>query len=88
MVISLDVPTGFDATSGDVFNFGIVATTTLTLALPKQGLLRGDASAAIGDLFLADIGIPHYIYERLGIEGTAQIFAEGPLVRLVDSGHG
>lgn len=87
-VISLDVPTGFDATTGDVFNFGVVATTTVTLALPKSGLLQGDAAAAIGDLYLADIGIPHYIYERLGIEGTAGIFAEGPLLRLVDSGHG
>ena len=87
-VISLDVPTGFDATTGDVFNFGVVATTTVTLALPKSGLLRGDAEAAIGDLYLADIGIPHYIYERLRIEGAAGIFAEGPLLRLVDSGHG
>lgn len=84
-VISLDVPTGFNASSGDVYNFGIVASATVTLALPKQGLFLRDAAAAVGELFLADIGIPNYIYHRLGIEGVQGLFTEGPLVRLLDS---
>ena len=81
--VSLDVPSGFDATSGEVLSFGIVATTTVTLALPKTGLLREEAAAAVGDLLLADIGIPNYIYERMGIDGTRGLFAEGPLLRLL-----
>ncbi len=83
VVVSLDVPSGFDATSGAVFSSGIVATVTLTLALPKTGLLRSDAAAAIGDLLLADIGIPHYIYERLDIDAPAELFAAGGVVRLL-----
>ena len=82
VVTSLDIPSGFDATTSAVSATGIVATATLTLALPKSGLFKSDASAAVGELLLADIGIPNYIYERLGIEGVRGIFAEGPIVRL------
>ena len=39
--ISLDVPTGFDASTGSVLAPAIVADTTLTLALPKIGLEAG-----------------------------------------------
>ena len=67
VMVSLDVPTGFDATSGAVYSSGVVATATVTLALPKTGLLQGDAASAVGELLLADIGIPGYIYERMGI---------------------
>ncbi|HJN92578.1 MAG TPA: NAD(P)H-hydrate epimerase [Dehalococcoidia bacterium] len=87
-VVSLDVPTGFNATSGDVYNFGIVASVTVTLALPKSGLYRRDAAAAVGEMFLADIGIPNYIYDRVGVEGVAGLFTEGPLIRLLDSQTG
>ena len=85
-VISLDLPAGFDATSGAVYSTGVVATTTLTLALPKTGLLRGDATAAVGDLLLADIGIPHYIYERIGLQVPPDLFAEGLIIRLLTEG--
>lgn len=62
-VISLDVPSGVDATSGKAPGAHVLASTTLTLALPKTGL---DVAAA-GDLFLADIGIPREVYRRSGI---------------------
>ena len=83
IMISLDVPTGFDASTGDVSSSGVVATVTLTLALPKSGLLTGDAAAAVGELLLADIGIPGYVYERLGVHPPADLFSEEPIVRLV-----
>lgn len=82
-VVSLDVPTGFDADTGDVYSQGIVATATVTLALPKTGLLRRDAAAAVGDLFLADIGIPNYVYDRAGVTAVRGVFSEGPILRLV-----
>jgi NAD(P)H-hydrate epimerase len=85
VVVSLDVPTGIDATSGEIRSAGIVATSTLTLALPKTGLLRGDATAAVGDLLLADIGIPSYIFERIDRVPPADLFAVSPIVRLVSS---
>ena len=83
-VVSLDVPSGFDASSGAVAASGIVATATVTLALPKTGLLQGDATAAVGELLLADLGIPAYIYERLGIAGVGGLFDAGPILRLIE----
>ena len=83
-VVSLDVPSGFDASSGAVAASGVVATATLTLALPKIGLLQGDATAAVGELLLADLGIPAYIYERLGIAGVDGLFDAGPILRLIE----
>lgn len=85
VVISLDIPSGVEATSGDVYSTAVVATATLSLALPKTGLIDGDAAAAVGDLLLADLGIPRYVYERLDLLVPPELFAEGPIVRLVSS---
>ena len=83
IVISLDVPSGVEMASGDVYSTAVVATATLTLALPKTGLIEGDAAAAVGELLLGDIGIPNYIYERLNLPVPPNLFAEGPIVRLI-----
>jgi NAD(P)H-hydrate epimerase len=69
-VLSLDVPSGLDATTGESPGESVAADVTMTLALPKLGL--GAASA--GRLRLADIGIPAAVYRNLGIEGTDRIF--------------
>lgn len=63
VVISLDIPSGVDSTSGERPGASIKADATLTLALPKLGL-----NSSKGKLFLADIGIPPEVYRRLGIE--------------------
>ena len=61
-VLSLDVPSGVNATTGDVVSEAISPGRTLTLALPKTGLAR-----VPGALYVADIGIPLAVYERLSI---------------------
>ena len=62
-VISLDLPSGLDATTGETPGICIRADQTLTLALPKPGL----TSLLAGELFLADIGIPPEVYRQIGI---------------------
>lgn len=62
--ISLDVPSGIDATTGDAPGVYFNPDATLTLALPKTGL----SSESAGELYLGDIGIPLSVYDRLGIE--------------------
>lgn len=62
-ILSLDIPSGVDSTSGETHGEFIKATRTMTLALPKTGLLKG----ITGDLYLADIGIPKLVYEKLGL---------------------
>ena len=69
-VVSLDVPSGIDSTTGEAPGAHVRATVTLTLALPKTGL---DAPAA-GDVWLADIGIPREVYRRVGIDVPATLF--------------
>lgn len=62
-IVALDVPSGLDATSGESPGACIRAQTTLTLALPKTGLL----GEAVGDVWLADLGIPRVTFERAGV---------------------
>ena len=61
-VLSLDLPSGMNATNGETPGVVVYPTRTLTLALPKIGLHQVD-----GDLYLADIGIPPEVYQSLGI---------------------
>lgn len=61
-VLSLDVPSGLNATTGEMPGPAISPDRILTLALPKTGLL-----SAPGDLYLADIGIPPEVYQPIGI---------------------
>lgn len=60
-VLSLDVPSGLNATTGEAPGAVVRPQRTLTLALPKAGL-RG----APGELYLADIGIPPAVFHLVG----------------------
>src|SRR5215471_11954550 len=63
-VLALDIPSGVNATSGATPGVFVSARWTLTLALPKKGL-RPHVS---GELYLADIGIPSAVYQRIGVQ--------------------
>ncbi len=65
-ILSLDLPSGMNATTGQCPGACIQPSATLTLALPKTGLAIGRA----GDLWLADLGIPRATYERAGVDYT------------------
>ena len=82
-ILSLDVPSGVDATTGRVYDPAIRATATLTLALPKTGLDSSKAIPNVGELYLADISVPRELYAGLGIGLTVgPIFAKDDIVRL------
>lgn len=82
-VLSLDVPSGLDGTTGTAEEPVIRAAATMTLALPKRGLRAGLSAGLVGELYLADIGVPPRLYERppLGLT-VPDVFAIGDLVRL------
>jgi NAD(P)H-hydrate epimerase len=63
-VLSLDVPSGMDATTGDRPGDAVDADRVLTLALPKTGL------AGVDRLWLADIGVPREVFRRAGVDDT------------------
>jgi NAD(P)H-hydrate epimerase len=66
--LSLDTPSGLDTTFGVPGNPCLRAEATLTLALPKIGLLSEEAKPYVGKLFLGDIGVPPGLYSRIGIK--------------------
>jgi len=66
-IMALDVPSGVNATTGEAPGDVINARWTMTLALPKTGLLPKNT----GELYLADIGIPEGVYRRLGLSYTS-----------------
>lgn len=61
--ISLDIPSGINSTTAETSFHHIKPDITITLALPKTGLLPD----VTGDLYLADIGIPSKVYEKLNL---------------------
>ncbi len=75
-VVSLDVPSGVDATTGEAPGVHVSAAVTLTLALPKSGL----DVPAVGALWLADLGIPAATFRRVGIDVPPDLF--GPAFRV------
>ena len=81
-VLAVDVPSGLDADSGLVLATAVRASETLTLGLPKAGLLRGDGPAHAGEVWIADIGTPQGVYRKLGIEVPAHLFSMHDRVQL------
>jgi NAD(P)H-hydrate epimerase len=79
-VIALDIPSGLNGDKGLVSPFCIRATATMTLALPKKGLISTGAINYVGELFLADIGVPPELYQHLDLP-SQQIF-KAPIVKL------
>ena len=80
-ILAVDIPSGLDPDTGTGTDVAIHAKATVTLALPKTGLLAAGARGAVGELLLADIGIPHLAFARVGID-TRRLFIDGDLVRI------
>lgn len=80
-ILSLDVPSGLDATTGIPLPPTVRAAATLTLALPKEGLRADGAEPYVGELYLGDIGVPPELYAGMGLE-VGNLFAESDIVRL------
>lgn len=85
-VVAVDLPSGIDPDTGESASGTpasvIAASMTVTLALPKTGLPRERARRYVGELVLADIGVPPQAYDGMGID-VQGLFAEGDLVRII-----
>ena len=77
-VLALDTPSGLDLTTGVAGTPAVRATATLTLALPKAGLLD---APGVGELYLADISVPPLVYQRMGI-AVPELFRQSSLLRI------
>lgn len=63
-VVAIDVPSGLNADSGKIEGPCIKATHTITLALPKIGLLLFPGASFAGKVKVEDIGIPYYLLKN------------------------
>jgi ADP-dependent NAD(P)H-hydrate dehydratase / NAD(P)H-hydrate epimerase len=66
-ILSVDIPSGLDATSGEAFDPCVRATLTCTLTAMKRGLRSSGASAYAGAVWVADIGMPAVAWKRAGL---------------------
>ncbi|MDI6824829.1 MAG: NAD(P)H-hydrate dehydratase [Bacillota bacterium] len=64
-VLSVDVPSGLDADTGAVSGPCVRARVTVTLGLPKVGLLIYPGAEYAGRVLVADIGIPPGLVDRV-----------------------
>ena len=66
-ILAVDVPSGLDGNTGQPHLPTIKADTTITIALPKVGLMTEKAKEYVGKLYVADLSVPKEVYDKLGI---------------------
>jgi hydroxyethylthiazole kinase-like uncharacterized protein yjeF len=82
-VVALDLPSGLLADTG-LKGPCVTADVTVALGAPTHGLLQRISHAYVGDLYLADLGIPPEAWRAAGV-ASPPTFPRGPLVRLTAS---
>ncbi|MCX7956569.1 MAG: NAD(P)H-hydrate epimerase [Endomicrobia bacterium] len=65
IVFSVDIPSGLNADTGDVFGTAIKASFTLTMGFYKAGYISQKSYPYIGKLILLDIGYPKNLYKDI-----------------------
>ena len=81
-IVAVDVPSGLDSDSGVAYAPTVRADLTVTLGLPKPGLLSADGPRLCGDVWVADIGVPFEAYAELGLHVPPDLFAASDRIRL------
>jgi NAD(P)H-hydrate epimerase len=80
-ILAVDIPSGLDPDTGNAYEPCIKAKWTLALGLPKAGMLQKNAKEFVGELWLADIGIPKEVYTKLEMN-VPNIFRDKEIVRV------
>jgi NAD(P)H-hydrate epimerase len=82
-LLALDAPSGLDTSTGTIYEPVIRATATMTLALPKVGLLAERAKSVVGELYLADISVPPSLYAGPALQiSVGPLFAASDIIRI------
>ncbi len=80
-VVAVALPSGVSPDTG-LTGPVLHADVTIALGLPTAGLLTSIVAPYAGEVVVADVGIPPEAYEDAGVRVPADLFADGPLVRL------
>ena len=57
-ILSVDIPSGLDATKGEVLGYCVKADKTVTFVAKKRGMVLGDGPKHCGKVIVKDLGIP------------------------------
>lgn len=68
LVVAVDLPTGLDADTGALDPAALPADLTVTFACPKCGHFLFPGAGAVGELIIADIGVPEALTAGKGVE--------------------
>jgi NAD(P)H-hydrate epimerase len=63
-VLSVDIPSGLDATTGKALGICVKADKTVTFIARKHGMVLGKASGYCGEIIVEDLGIPLCLFDR------------------------
>ncbi len=86
-VLALDLPSGLDSDTGAVDPACLAADLTVTLGHPKVGLFHHPGSESIGELEVADIGIPQGLDGDVALGMMTRRWARGILPRRPSTAH-
>ena len=68
LVVAVDCPTGLNCDTGALDPATLPADLTVTFAHPKVGLLRMPGAGVVGNLVVADIGIPPDLAQEIHLQ--------------------
>lgn len=82
--IAIDLPSGVNATTGDVTNIAFIANTTMSFIVHKQGLFTGQAVNYVGKVKLATLGLSQpfikQVSTRTSLQGNTKDKQQLPLL--------
>jgi len=63
--VAIDVPSGLEASTGRISDPAIRAGSTITLGAPKLGMFLYPGRDIVGEVWVADIGLPHPSFDSV-----------------------
>lgn len=78
-IVAVDLPTGMNADTGEVDPGTIPADMTITLACPKLGFFFFPGREYLGEMYVADIGLPAELLRHLQTEMLTAAMVKGLL---------
>jgi len=69
-IVSIDVPSGLDSTTGEICGFCVKSTLTVSFTLAKRGFFLKNGPEYIGELSVIDIGIPKELVAKISHESS------------------
>jgi len=81
-IISYDLPSGVHPDTGECLEPCIQAFATLSLAMPKKLFETEQGKSKSGKIFVADIGIPTFLYDKIALKSRPAFDKGGGLMIL------